>query len=862
DTSESFDDVIIRNGGVLKLDSTAPTGTGIVKGGSLDNKVNITVDNGKIESYRTDGKTDTIDIHHGGDHINTKIVGTVEVSVADGVTLVTGTLTDDGKAATINKTGNGTYKTVADADLGKSILNVDAGGFIFDKNAEVADVNVKADTTLTFNEDLTVNNGGKIDGTLNGTGNLTKNGEGTLAIQGASKVGGTLDITGGKVEYGKSDNSLSAHSAGKITINSGATLDLKQNATLTATKVDVGNGTFKLGESAKLIGHTTVSDGTITARGNANIDDVAVTGNAMFDVASGAELFSQKLNGTGGAITKTGSGDYIVQDVAALGKTDIKVSAGEFRFEKDAAVKNVAVKDNASLVFGGNATVNDVNVGTKATLTLNGATDGIDIITTNAGSTINANAAQTFGYLELVNGATYHGNNSALTLNHGGTINGTMTGVSDFTTNGNLAIPVTDGSTTPVLSVKTLSVGGNAKIYFVGEGSHQNIMTTKDTDLTSLKSQFQFAQSALQTLDIQKHSVSISVDTASHYFSGQGGNAQKVGAVLDQSFNSKIGNGALQQLDAGTLNGVLQQGLAGEITANGLQTVVVRPTGEIFSHLNEVNGMDDVVGGFTRGQAPQNKGVDLWFTTFARYENAEKDGIISDGYTNTHVGMLAGADWKLYNKCLFGAAFGYGAPRIKNDTSNLNADDFSVGLYYRMPVIAQLYTNLYLGYGSQNYKLKTSGNETEYSGNSLTGSIQFMRDFYCSKLKLTPLLGFEFSTLKTDEYNVGLFRVADNKFDQARVKVGFNSEFCRFRTRLSYTTLLGGDKVSVADVSFADTGAGTRVNGINTGTDWFSVGVGGKVLERGRLKIYTDYDFDTSKHMSGHTGQLQAVLSW
>ncbi|GHT23349.1 hypothetical protein FACS189419_07180 [Planctomycetales bacterium] len=350
-------------------------------------------------------------------------------------------------------------------------------------------------------------------------------------------------------------------------------------------------------------------------------------------------------------------------------------------------------------------------------------------------------------------------------------------------------------------------------------------------------------------------------------------NASQVAKALSTQIYTSDNTGIYRNLtDAGVMAAVNQTVAGGENSVNTAQIIAsIRPTNEVFAHLNGISGLVDAFGG-SRGQVRGQKkskgkeGMDLWFTSFVRYEKADADNVALNNYTNTHFGMLVGGDLSLYDRCRFGLVFGYGAPRLKNDTGKSEVDDLSFGFYYRVPIFAQLYTNIYVGYGSQSYTFKSLGTDAEYDGDSVSGSIQFMRDFQNGELKLTPLLGFEFSTVKTDPFDintpVGRLNVGSNSLDQIRMKLGFNAEYWRVRGRLSWTNLLSGDKVGGTDVLFADTGAGTRVSGINMGSNWFSVGVGAKLIEYGNLNIYGDYDLDTSSRLTGHTGQLQAVLSW
>jgi hypothetical protein len=203
-----YTDIIIKNGGTLKLDSTVPSNTGIIKEARADalaskpltdHSLKITVNNGKIISYRNDGSTATIATHHGGDHIDTLVRGNVGVEVAEGVTLVTGELTDgtgtaNAGTATITKTGAGTYKTVTDANLAKSTVNVEEGEFVFDQAVIAETVTVtNAGSSVVFSDtDVTV---GELELATAGT-TATLEQATTGIIQVTTSAGSIIDANG------------------------------------------------------------------------------------------------------------------------------------------------------------------------------------------------------------------------------------------------------------------------------------------------------------------------------------------------------------------------------------------------------------------------------------------------------------------------------------------------------------------------------------------------------------------------------------------------------------------------------------------------------------------------------------------
>jgi len=185
------------------------------------------------------------------------------------------------------------------------------------------------------------------------TGGLTKNGAGTLVINGVNAQTGTTTINEGKVVLGVNSARLSGNNAA-LTIRQGATLDL--------------NGQSSQGSIAAFDGAGTVTNGSATAA--TLIIGNVTTGAGTFSgiIQDGTGVMNVSINGTTGTHTFSGLNTYT--GVTTIG-TGLATTA------KLLSVTTLANYGTASGIGRGiQTTVNDAN--NAASLVFGGlATAGI-----------------------------------------------------------------------------------------------------------------------------------------------------------------------------------------------------------------------------------------------------------------------------------------------------------------------------------------------------------------------------------------------------------------------------------------------------------------------------------------------------
>ena len=191
--------------------------------------------------------------------------------------------------------GGGTLQFLSEFTTNR-VVTLSAGGGTFDTNG----------------------NNATLGGTICGTGGLTKIGNGTLTLSGASTYSGATAVNAGTLQAGAT-NAFAPGSA--FTVASGATLNLASfNQTIGSL---AGAGAVTLGAATL----TTGNDNTSTT-------------------------FSGAISGTGG-LTKTGTGTLLLTGISSYtGATT--VNAGTLSV--NGSIANSAVTVNAGGTIGGNGT--------------------------------------------------------------------------------------------------------------------------------------------------------------------------------------------------------------------------------------------------------------------------------------------------------------------------------------------------------------------------------------------------------------------------------------------------------------------------------------------------------------------------
>ncbi len=297
-----------------------------------------------------------------------------------------------------------------------------------------------------------------VGGLTNGsTGSVTKNGQGTLTINGASNYSGTTTVNAGTLVLSGSNSSSGA------TTVSGGTLQLANTANdggLASGTLGLNGGTLQaavvvptITNAVSLTGSSTISAAqALTLAGvftNSGANTLTVN-NSGATAITGGNVYLSAASGTGGALTINGSGAVTIGDVIAdyngsgtagsltySGTSTLTLSgantySGTTTVSAGTLQAGVASVAGVSGAFGLNSAVSIANV-SGATLALNGYDNQIGSLT-GGGGTVSlgsntltiAGAASPAAFAGNITGAS--GN---LVVNGGGVL--TLSGANSFT---------------------------------------------------------------------------------------------------------------------------------------------------------------------------------------------------------------------------------------------------------------------------------------------------------------------------------------------------------------------------------------------------------------------------------------------
>ena len=411
-TSAAAGRLQIRSGtGILRVGSSG-TGTLSVNGGS------VTDANGYI-GYNA-GSVGTATVSSGtwanSGSLYVGRSGTGTLTMTGGVVSVGGTVST-GTAGTISLNAGGTLQ-----------IGTGTTGGVLGVNS------LTNNGTLIFNR----SDDSAYAGIISGTGAVTKQGGGTLTLDGANSYSGVTTISGGVIAYGAS-NVLSDSTA--VTVAGGG-LDLG-SYTDTVTSFTITSGT--LFGSGKLTAATYALLGG-TVAGNLGGGSLTVTANSNLNGT--ADVTSLRLNA--GTLTLGSAGRFTSNQIALTGSSGASLSLGGSE-----SVGSLAGAFNIAL---GSATLTTGNGNTSTTYagTLSGsggfAKTGTGTFTLSGSSSYTGATAVDGGKL-LVNGQL---GNTAVAVNASGLLGGSGTILGNVTvaSSGTLA----PGNSPGVLTVGSLSL--------------------------------------------------------------------------------------------------------------------------------------------------------------------------------------------------------------------------------------------------------------------------------------------------------------------------------------------------------------------------------------------------------------------
>ncbi|MCL2304749.1 MAG: autotransporter outer membrane beta-barrel domain-containing protein [Planctomycetaceae bacterium] len=276
----------------------------------------------------------------------------------------------------------------------------------------------------------------------------------------------------------------------------------------------------------------------------------------------------------------------------------------------------------------------------------------------------------------------------------------------------------------------------------------------------------------------------------------------------------------------------------------------------------------------------------LWFTPVHSATNVAGRGE-TPGFHISRTGFMAGLE-KGHCPCTnYGVAFGYTAPTLYQGRDSIYSDDIVVGLYFKKKFKSDLYVNLWVGYGNQQYQQsryaivpelnRGDKYEGEFSGQSFTGSVEVSRAIYCRRfLVLRPLAAFDYQRgwqSGFDETGRGPFALSYGRFsyDTKMARCGFATQIgasdgsskMTIRQRVYYARQITGDPYPNGNAFYQIGGAQTVMNlrGFDVTRDYMIVGTGGQFyLDPTRTcMVYGDYDAIVTKNMTTHAVSLGLI---
>lgn len=415
-----------------------------------------------------------------------KSTGTVEIGNGNGSSVFDGAITDGyipnsttiANANTVIKSGTGTITFAANNTYtGSTRINagtvklsgagtLGAGSNVYISNGASLDLN-GVDATVASVQETGSNNGGTIalgsatltitggwDGTIyqnsiSGTGNLVKQGSGTLSLYGAQSFSGAVMVSGGAVATSV------PMSAGSYTINGGALTWNAANIIPDGASVNLSSGSLNVNHD-ETIGNLKITSGTLTIAAGKTL---TIIGSFNFSTLAAVVLGegASIKYGTGATLAYNIAGSYTTgaEWPAVDGPESVVVNGGTLTLSGSRAIAGDVILSGSTLTMG--AYLLDRS-STGGTFTL---TDGATLV---IGGTNGFPANYAAHVIDADSTVEYNGGMqevTALTNAYGHLIlsgTGDKTLMADVTAQGNLTV---NNVSLTVTSGQNLIVGGN-----------------------------------------------------------------------------------------------------------------------------------------------------------------------------------------------------------------------------------------------------------------------------------------------------------------------------------------------------------------------------------------------------------------
>jgi hypothetical protein len=498
-----------------------------------------------------------------------------------------------------------------------------------------------------------------------------------------------------------------------------------------------------------------------------------------------------------------------------------------------------------------------------------------------------AHGNATFGGINIA--GEFIGNDHDLTIKYGGQITGTVNGVGTLKLeSGTLFLKANEDTTISVnewifsdptksnIQLLESEKGSYAydKLIQIKEGEENDIQTllgVLNRNTALYRPTWEINEDDSTYIDL----VNLNILSVDEYIRNEWkqnkGNVENVGKIF-QAFSSHHDSfhRYLAGLSDTDFQNVLRNAMAGELVGNAYRIAMQQPANTVFRHLDGINSLRSPFTRRTRGQVPIREGFNVWFNPFGQAEQAEGDGNSYDGYDMARYGFYVGGDIELYNRAVAGVLFGYTNPYVKSDLGKITANDYTAGLYLRVPTAMEVLLNVMVGFGNQNYQYKNTYRDSKFGGSSFFSSIELSRPIPFSNFRLTPLVAVDIQSAQINNLFIvdpmlgSVLLVEPEDLDSTNIRVGLLGEVWKIRTRVQYMRQIAGNDSVTSQTTMIWDGitAATPVRSTEWGKDWLNIGIGGELLATRHWRIFADYDLDLGKRSTSHLGSLNTIFRW
>jgi len=499
--------------------------------------------------------------------------------------------------------------------------------------------NIVNNGTLTIDQDTD----GTFAGDISGTGDLVKDGAGTVTLTGTLTYTGTTTILGGHLVGNTTVIGGGVANDGVLEFEQTTDGTYSSSITGTGSLVKTGTGTLVLTGSNTYTGGTTISGGTLIGSTSSLSGDVTNQASLVFDQGSAGQ-FTGAISGTG-SLTKSGAGNLVLTGTSTyVGSTT--VDAGRLSVNGSIAASLVEIKTGAEL--GGSGTVGGIIARSGSTLA-----PGNSIGTLNVSGNATLDSGSTYSVeVDDLGSSDKLAATGTVTIGSGVTLlvtpeNGTDTGATYALNTQYTIITAQSGVTGTFATVTENFAYLTAAVTYSGDGKNVYLTLTRSSGTGSSFASLVSApnaKAAARAVDV--------LDTS---------------GVLYQAATN-LATGEPERAFA-LLSGEIHPSIAGALIDRShlARDVITTRVREAFG---------SVAAPHSPARADERGHV--WMSGFGAWGSLDGDGN-GHGLDTRGGGVLVGADAPFDDAWRFGLAAGYGRDRIDDDGV---ASSGSVDSYY------------------------------------------------------------------------------------------------------------------------------------------------------------------------------------